>query len=234
VNTDTIKLTSKSYTCEYCNKSYTKESTLVAHLCEPKRRWLQKDEKRVQLGFYAFQRFYRLSAGAKTDKTYEEFVKSSFYNAFVKFGSFVNNVRPLYMEKYIDYVVTSGIKLDQWCKDELYEKYAIELIRKEGVETALERSVNTMVAWAAEHNSVYNHYFNYVSLNKLTWDIRDGKISPWLVLNCKSGKTALGKLNNEQLNMLTNILDPQHWAVRFKRQPKDVELVKQISQEAGL
>lgn len=234
MNTDTIKLTSKSYTCEYCNKSYTKESTLVAHLCEPKRRWLQKDEKRVQLGFYAFQRFYRLSAGAKTDKTYEEFVKSSFYNAFVKFGSFVNNVRPLYMEKYIDYVVTSGIKLDQWCKDELYEKYAIELIRKEGVETALERSVNTMVAWAAEHNSVYNHYFNYVSLNKLTWDIRDGKISPWLVLNCKSGKTALGKLNNEQLNMLTNILDPQHWAVRFKRQPKDVELVKQISQEAGL
>lgn len=227
-------MTSKSYTCEYCNKSYTKESTLVAHLCEPKRRWLQKDEKRVQLGFYAFQRFYRLSAGAKTDKTYEEFVKSSFYNAFVKFGSFVNNVRPLYMEKYIDYVVTSGIKLDQWCKDELYEKYAIELIRKEGVETALERSINTMVAWAAEHNSVYNHYFNYVSLNKLTWDIRDGKISPWLVLNCKSGKTALGKLNNEQLNMLTNILDPQHWAVRFKRQPKDVELVKQISQEAGL
>jgi hypothetical protein len=227
-------LTSKSYTCEYCNKSYTKESTLVAHLCEPKRRWLQKDEKRVQLGFYAFQRFYRLSAGAKTDKTYEEFVKSSFYNAFVKFGSFVNNVRPLYMEKYIDYVVTSGIKLDQWCKDELYEKYAIELIRKEGVETALERSVNTMVAWAAEHNSVYNHYFNYVSLNKLTWDIRDGKISPWLVLNCKSGKTALGKLNNEQLNMLTNILDPQHWALRFKRQPKDVELVKQVAKEAGL
>lgn len=234
MNTDTIKLTSKSYTCEYCNKSYTKESTLVAHLCEPKRRWLQKDEKRVQLGFYAFQRFYRLSAGAKTDKTYEEFVKSSFYNAFVKFGSFVNNVRPLYMEKYIDYVVTSGIKLDQWCKDELYEKYAIELIRKEGVETALERSVNTMVAWAAEHNSVYNHYFNYVSLNKLTWDIRDGKISPWLVLNCKSGKTALGKLNNEQLNMLTNILDPQHWALRFKRQPKDVELVKQVAKEAGL
>jgi hypothetical protein len=203
-------------------------------MCEPKRRWLQKDEKRVQLGFYAFQRFYRLSAGAKTDKTYEEFVKSSFYNAFVKFGSFVNNVRPLYMEKYIDYVVTSGVKLDQWCKDELYEKYAIELIRKEGVETALERSINTMVAWAAEHNSVYNHYFNYVSLNKLTWDIRDGKISPWLVLNCKSGKTALGKLNDEQLNMLTNILDPQHWAVRFKRQLKDVELVKQISEEAGL
>ena len=211
-----------------------KESTLMAHMCEPKRRWLQKDEKRVQVGFYAFQRFYKLSAGAKTDKTYEEFVKSSFYNAFVKFGSFVNNVRPLYPDKYIDYVVTSNVKLDHWCREEMYETYANELIRKEGVETALERSIDTMMKWAESNNSVYNHYFSYVSLNKLTWDIKDGKISPWLVLNCNTGKEALGKLNDEQLNMLTNVLDPKHWALRFKRQPKDVELVKQVVKEAKL
>jgi len=211
-----------------------KESTLLAHMCEPKRRWLQKDEKRVTLGFYAFQRFYKLSAGAKNEKTYDDFVKSSFYNAFVKFGSFVNNVRPLYPDKYIDYVVTSSVKLDHWCREEMYEKYALELIRKEGVETALERSINTMMQWAEKNNSSYNHYFNYVSLNKLTWDIKDGKISPWLVLNCTTGKQALGKLNDEQLNMLTNVLDPKHWALRFKRQPKDVELVKQVVQEAKL
>lgn len=203
-------------------------------MCEPKRRWLQKDEKRVKLGFYAFQRFYKLSAGHKNEKTYEEFVKSSFYNAFVKFGSFVNNVRPLYPEKYIDYVVTSNVKLDHWCRDEMYEKYAIELIRKEGVETALERSINTMVVWAEEHNSIYNHYFRYASTNRITWDIKDGKISPWLVLNCKSGKHALSNFSDEQLNMLVNVIDPQHWAVRFKRQPKDVELVKQIAKEANL
>lgn len=223
-----------NYTCEYCGKGYVKESTLLAHMCEPKRRWLQKDEKRVQIGFYAFQRFYKISAGHKNDKTYEDFVKSSFYNAFVKFGSFINNVRPLYTEKYIDYVVTSGVKLDHWCKDELYEKYANDLIRKEGVETALERSINTMAEWATEKNSVYNHYFLYASSNRITWDIKDGKISPWLVLNCKSGKTALNNLNDEQLNMLGIVLDPKHWAIRFKRQPKDVELVKQVAKEAGL
>jgi hypothetical protein len=128
-------------------------------MCEPKRRWLQKDEKRVQVGFYAFQRFYKLSAGHKKDKTYEDFVKSSFYNAFVKFGSFVNNVRPLYPDKYIDYVVTSNVKLDHWCREEMYEKYANELIRKEGVETALERSIQTMVTWAKDKESAYNHYF---------------------------------------------------------------------------
>ena len=230
---DLTKSTSK-HTCEYCGKSYVKESTLLAHMCEPKRRWLQKDEKRVQLGLYAFQRFYKLSAGHKKEKTYDDFVKSSFYNAFVKFGSFVNNVRPLYPDKYIDYVVTSNVKLDHWCREEMYERYAIELIRKEGVETALERSIKTMVEWAKDNNSVYNHYFLYASTNRITWDIKDGKISPWLVLNCSNGKKVLSNFNDEQLSMLNAVLDPSHWALRFKRQPKDVELVNSIVKEAKL
>ncbi len=233
-NTVTKKLTSSKFTCEYCGKSYVKESTLLAHVCEPKRRWLQKDEKRVQLGLYAFQRFYKLSAGHKKEKTYEEFVKSSFYNAFVKFGSFVNNVRPLYPDKYIDYVVTSNVKLDHWCRDEMYEKYAIELIRKEGVETALERSINTMLDWAKEKESTYNHYFLYASANRITWDIKDGKISPWLLLNCDSGLKVLQNFNTEQLSMVNAVLDPKHWSIRFKRQPKDVELVKQVVKEANM
>jgi len=140
----------------------------------------------------------------------------------------------LYPEKYIDYVVTSGVKLDHWCREDMYEKYAINLIRKEGVETALERSVMTMMEWAEENNSVWNHYFNYVSLNRAVWHIKDGKISPWLVLNCNSGKEMLGKFNDEQLGMIYSITDPKHWAVRFQRQPSDVALVKEVAKESNL
>ena len=194
----------------------------MAHLCEKKRRALQKDEKRVKLGFYAFNQFYKLSANSKRDKTYEEFCKSSYYNAFVQFGSFLNNVKPLYPEKYIDYVVTSGVKLDHWCKEDMYQKYAVEIIKKEGVETALERSVNTMVEWAEDKSAPWNHYFVHVSPNRAVWHIKDGRISPWLILNCKSGKELLSKFNDEQLSMIYHIVDPQHWAVRFKRQTSDV------------
>jgi hypothetical protein len=206
----------------------------MVHVCEQKRRALQKGEKRVQLGYIAFNQFYKLSAGAKKDKTYEEFCKSQYYNAFVKFGSFVSNVKPLYPEKYINYVVTSGVKLDQWCREEMYETYAVELIKKEGVETAVERSINTMFDWAEENNSIWNHYFNYVSANQAVWHIKDGKISPWVILNCKTGKDLLGKFSDEQLSMIYNILDPKHWAVRFKRHPKDVQLVKDVAKESNL
>ncbi len=226
---------SKPFVCEYCNTGYSKEKTLIVHICEQKRRHLQQKEKRVQLGFYAFNQFYKLSAGAKKEKTYSDFCKSQYYNAFVKFGSFISNVKPLYPEKYIDYVVTSRVKLDHWCKEEMYEKYAIELIRKEGVETALERSIMTMMEWAAENEPApWNHYFQHIGLNTAVWNIKDGKISPWLILNCKTGKDMLSKFNDEQLNMIYHVLDPSHWAMRFKRNPKDVELVKDVVKESNL
>ena len=226
---------SKSYKCEYCGASFTREKTLAVHMCEKKRRALQKDEKRVRYGFYAFGRFYKLSAGTKKEKTYEDFCASPYYNAFVKFGSFLNNVKPLYPEKYIDYVVTSGVKLDHWAKDELYEKYALQFILKEDVTTALERSVQTMMEWASENEpAAWNHYFNYISLNRAVWNIRDGKISPWLILNCKSGKEMLSKFNDEQLKMVYNVIEPQHWAMRFKRQPNDAQLAKDVAKESNL
>jgi len=224
----------KPYTCEYCGNGYMKESTLAAHMCEKKRRALQKDEKRVRYGFYAFQRFYKLSAGTKREKTYDEFCRSPYYNAFCRFGSFISNVRPLYPEKYIDHVVTSGVKLDHWARDTMYEKYVLEFILKEDVHTALERSIQTMIEWAEENNSIWNHYFLYVSLNRAVWHIKDGKISPWLILNCKTGKEMLSKFNDEQLELVYHVINPEHWALRFKRHSSDVQLVKEVAKESNL
>jgi len=227
--------TSKPYVCEYCGTGYTREKTLAVHMCEQKRRHLQRSEKRVQLGFYAFNQFYKLSAGSKKDKTYEEFCKSSYYNAFVKFGSFLSNVKPLYPEKYVNYIVKSGVKLDDWCKESLYEAYAIDLIMKEGVETALERSITTMMEWADENPPApWNHYFQHVGLNRAVWHIKDGKISPWIILNSKSGKDMLSKFNDEQLSLVYHIMSPEHWAMRFRKSPSDVELVKEVAKESNL
>lgn len=229
-----LKVSKKPYICQYCGHGYTKESTLVTHICEQKRRHLAKDEKHVIIGYQTFVRFFQLTQNSKATKTYDEFAKSPYYNAFVKFGSYVNNVNPLYPDHYIDWVVRSGVKLDHWAKDALYEKYVLELIHTEPVETALQRSVKHMESWAKDNNSIWNHYFNYVSTNRATFDIKDGKVSPWLILNCPSGKSLLSKLNDEQLSSISNVINPELWVKKFRKDKDDLDLVKQVVREANL
>jgi hypothetical protein len=209
------------------------EKTLVAHMCERKRRALQKDEKRVRAGYMAFNRFWQLAQGGKT-KTYNEFCDTSYYNAFVKFGSFINNINALYPDKFVDWVIKSGTKLDHWCRDELYEKYLFDVLKTEPVESAVQRSLQTMMEWGDNHNAEFSHYFNYVSLNKAVHDIRNGNISPWVILNTVSGKEMVQKMSDEQLNMISPAFDVPFWLKKFRAVPADVALVKEICDEAGI
>jgi hypothetical protein len=211
-----------------------KEKTLVVHMCEQKRRHLAKNEKHVQVGYHAYVRFYQLVQRQDKQKTYDEFAKSPYYNAFIKFGSFVHNVNPLYPDQYIDYVIKSGVKLDHWCRDGLYEQYVLYLVKTEPVEVALQRGIGHMMEWAEKNNSSWNHYFNYVSVNRAVFDIRDGKVSPWLVLNCVSGKKLLANFNDEQLSAVGATIDPEFWRKKFAKHPDDVDLVKQVVKESNL
>jgi hypothetical protein len=228
-----IALVEQPYRCVHCNKNFMQEKTLVAHMCERKRRALQKNEKRVQAGYMAFNRFWQLAQGGKA-KTYEEFCDTSYYNAFVKFGSFVNNVNPLYPDKFVDYVIKSGTKLDHWCRDSLYEQYLYETLKIEPIESAVQRTLQTMMEWADEQNAEFSHYFKYVSLNRAVHDIINGKISCWVILNCASGKTMVQNMNDEQLNMIAPAFDVPYWLKRFKETPADIALVKDICEEAGI
>jgi len=229
-----IKLEEQPFGCVHCGKAFMKEKTLIAHMCENKRRALQKDEKRVVVGMMTYNRFYQLTQNAKKNKTYEDFCKSAYYNAFVKFGSFINNVNPLYPDKFIDFVIKSGVKLDHWCRDELYESYLYEMLKVEPVESAVQRSLQTMMEWGDVSQAQFNHYFRYVNHNRAVADIRNGKISPWLLLNCKSGKEMCSGFSDEQLELIAPAFDVPYWLKKFKSNPADVTLVHEICVEAGI
>ena len=122
-----------------------------------------------------------------------------------------------------------------WCQgDELYEKYLYEMIKVEPVESAVQRSIATMMEWADENSAEFNHYFLYASLNRAVHDILNGKISPWIILNSVSGYAMIKNMNDEQLNMITPAFDIQYWVRRFKEVPADVALVKEICSEVGI
>ena len=223
-----------SYKCEYCQKCFAKEKTLAVHVCEQKRRHLSKNDKHVQAGLLTYQRFYDITQKGKSQKSFDDFASSSYYTAFVKFGSFLVNTAPVYPERFVDFVVKSGVKLDHWCRDNLYEQYIYELIRVEPAEPAIQRTIQTMMDWADKNSASWEHYFQYVNLNRATHDIKEGLISPWVLLNSKSGKDMLQRMNDEQLEIVGPFVDPQFWIKRFNALPADLELVKDLIREAKI
>ena len=223
-----------NYKCEYCGKLFAKEKTLVVHICEQKRRHLSKNEKHVQMGLLTFQKFYDIAQKGKSPKNFDDFVSSPYYTAFVKFGSFMVNTAPIYPERFIDFVIKSGVKLDHWCRDELYDQYISELIKIEPADGAIQRTIKQMIEWGDANKAPWEHYFQYVNLNRATHDIKEGLISPWVLLNTKSGKDMLKRMNDEQLEIVGPVIDPQFWMRKFKSLPADTELVKDVVKEAKI
>jgi hypothetical protein len=144
------------------------------------------------------------------------------------------NTAPIYPERFVDFVIKSGVKLDHWCRDELYDSYISELIKIEPADGAIQRTIQNMMAWSEKNNSTWEHYFAYVNLNRATHDIKEGLISPWILLNTREGKTMLQKMNDEQLAIVGPVIDPQFWLRRFKELPADLELVRDVIKEAKI
>ena len=225
------------YSCKYCNKEFKKESTLAAHLCEPKRRYQQQNETGVQLGFKAYLRFYELTQGSAKLKTYEDFVASPYYMAFVKFGRHLVAIRCINTGSFIDWLLKNNKKIDYWTKDTMYSEWMREYLKKENVKDALERALKEMQDLADEDSRLdgkFNDYFRRANANRICQHIANGRISAWIVFNCASGVEFLETLNEEQLGMIIEWIDPDYWQRKFTDYMADTEWTKHILKQAGL
>lgn len=225
------------FKCKYCQKEFRKESTLAAHMCEPKRRFQQQNESWVQLGFKAYLRFFEITQGSAKLKTYDDFAKSPYYNAFVKFGRYCQEIRCVNFVSFLEWLLKNNKKLDYWCKDSLYEEWLFEYLRKEAVQDALERALKEMQKYADDHPELKNgftDYFRYGNANRIIHHICTGRVSPWVAFNCKSGVDFLGDLSEEQLSIVLHWIDPDHWQRKFHDYMADTEWVKDILNKAGL
>jgi len=65
-------------------------------------------------------------------------------------------------------------------------------------------------------------------------DIKNGYISPWVILNTITGQTMIRNMSDDQLDMIAPAFDVPYWVRRFKELPADVALVKEICSEVGI
>ena len=217
-----------TFKCEYCKKEFKRESSLAAHMCRNKKRYLQKNDREVLLGLKFFNDWHQLSLGTKKKKTYDDFMKSQYYGAFVRFGLYVFETRVLAPERYLQWLIKEKIKVDQWNKDSIYSRYLAEQTKNETVERALERFVLHAEKWSIRTGYDWRAYWLHIKPSTLIIDIKMGKISPWIFMSYSKAKELLNDLPNDMLNDVANTIDLNYWDRKISANQNDVKWIEDI------
>jgi hypothetical protein len=230
---ETEATSNPKYGCEFCGRTFLRESTVLKHICEYKHRWLEKDRPGNRLAFQAWLQFYKKNSASKKQKTYEEFIKSAYYTAFAKFGSYCVDINALNVSRFADWLVKNQIKIDTWTTDTNYNKYLIEYLRTEDPLDAIHRSVETTIVLAQVETIQSKDYLRFGNSNRICHAITTGKISPWMLFHSKSGLELMDRLDPTQIKMIFDYIDPEKWALKFHREPENVRTVKEILTAGG-
>lgn len=221
------------YGCEFCKREFLKEKTTFSHICEGKHRWAERDKQGPRIGFQAWLQFYAKNSMGKKNRTQQEFIKSAYYTAFIKFGTYCAGVNVINVSRYTDWLLKEQIRIDSWNQDTNYTKFLIEYMRVEDPMDAIARSIETTIKLAEVEKIQSCDYLRYTNPNKVCYAISSGKLSPWMLYQSDSGTQFLSTLNQDHVKMILDYIAPEQWAIKFKRDPEAAKQVKGLLKQAG-
>ena len=203
------------------------------HLCEPKRRYQEREEVGVQIGLQSYLRFYEITQGSARLKTFDDFARSPYYRAFVRFGRYCVAIRAINISRLIEWLLKNNRKIDHWCRDTVYAEYLQEHLRQEAATDALARAMEQAIAWSEETGNPDRDYLRFGNSNAVCYAITTGRVSAWVLYNCHSGAEFLAALNQEQIAMVWPYIDADFWQRRLRDYRADAEYVRELLTEAG-
>lgn len=221
------------HTCDFCRKTFVRNTTFLTHMCEGKRRWQDKDRLSSRLGFQTWVRFYSKNTFGTKNRTFQEFLKSSYYSAFVKFGNYCAEVNVINVSRYADWLLENKIRIDEWTRDSHYTKFIIDFCKTEDPIDAIARSIETTISLAEIDQIQSKDCLRYGNRNKICYAITAGRISPWMLYQSDSGIEFLSSLDEGLQKSIMDYIKPEQWAIRFIRNKEIIPQVKELLKAAG-
>jgi hypothetical protein len=222
-------------TCQFCKKQYINEVSFFNHVCEKKRRHIEKDEKHVKIAFICFKHYCtKTNRLNKYQPSYDDFIDSSLYKEFISFGKHLININVSNHLGFVDFLIKMQTPLKKWSSVSTYEIYMRELNKNETPLQALERNILVMQQWSINTGEDWTEFFKKISTQTAVLWIKSGKISPWLLFSASSASDLLSRMNQEQLEIVNNTVDAGFWELKIKRHQEDMKYIQKELSEAGI
>ena len=203
-------------------------------MCVKKQRYNDKDRPYFRTSFRAFQMFYSITTRSKNEKTVEEFISSSLYISFVKFGEYLNQLRPLYPEMFIEYVIRNTIPIQNWTTQAVLDAYIVHMLSKEPSMSAVERTIVEFEEWAKDNNTSMSDFYSSVLLTEFVYLLNTGKISPWVLYLSDNADVLWNRLDNQTFGLIKNVADPQVWNAIISKDKDAAKIIRDVLKEVNL
>ena len=224
-----------TYKCKYCNKEFVRETTLMSHMCEQKRRIICKDDKQNRIAYQSWLIFRRLSiANVKKDKPYEDFANNMYFTGFMKLSKYMIDLNLPDTEDFVKYLITNSVKMSNWTKTFVLDEYVKHKLRTETPDRAIERTILHIQSWAEDAGQDWRKYFLLVPTVQFVHDFKLGRISPWCLFATDQGSRLVDRLEPGQVEDLIKFVEPQSWRARMLREPAEKAWVQKVFNEAEI
>lgn len=198
----------------------------MKHECKEMRR---DAEFRTPTGQAAWQ-FYQkwMKASRRKVPKPDAFLKSSYYNAFVKFAEFALKVNIPDVDAYIRIMTSGSIAPTMWSLNEAYALYIDWMDRKESPANHAMITVDTLYEMADDLGlDDASEVFTHADPADVIQLLRQRRLSPWILLkSSKFKKFFTSRCSPEERMIMESIIRTKYWSEKFSRHPEEVDRMK--------
>jgi len=218
--------------CDYCGITFKQKWRHDKHLCDKKRRWQNQNKPENRIAHEAWNIFYKVYNPHKLQRSHIEFINSPYYNGFLNWGTYCVSIGAVAPDQFARWLLDRGIPIDQWASDTQYTKYIVEYLRLESPLDAVRRGITYLLNISDVENCLLRDVFRLYNSNRLCQGIIRGQLSAWILYNHQCGIDWLDNLNDDQRSLIFDYIDPQLWAILFKRSESEHSEIRDLLNEA--
>jgi hypothetical protein len=203
-----------TFRCPYCNKSYSRESWFRRHACEKKKRFEESHRMDFHRGIILYKHWRIRNGYLRNGKKImpEDFIKSHFYNSFMKLVAFTSENWVITSIKYMDFLIDYRIPEIKWCSPDTLRLYREHIRRSDDPINQSKITCNEIKNFCSQNKIDYREFFSKVSPGTAYQMILYNKISPWVLFGYdRSVNDLLSRMNDDWISSVNEIINNRYW-----------------------
>lgn len=220
-------------TCPHCGKTFKMESRLLAHQCKEKTRFEIAKTLPGARGYNLYVKWFTLQSRGTPSK--DAFLVSKYFNAFVEFAKFISRVKMSDPDFYIRSMIRKNFPPEMWRLDATYTMYLESIVYNMPPIEQISKTIRFLDRMCDKAECDYVTLINTMEASELLFFIRQGEITPWILMHSMKIKEVFMDPDHEdEYAALKQLIKPAYWKYKFGKQPDMVRFAKSVVTELGL